>query len=269
MLRAVRFEQRFGFTIGRLTLALIKNAAKMDWVESLASKRIFQELKLLLKENDPGGAIRRMDELGLLGLISPHLQLTDPLLALLEEIEKVIAWYQLLFLEEALVQWKPYWYGLTSPLDKTQYGQLADMMGLREPADKRGLHQRDKGKALLNTLYKFEGSHYDLYTLLLPYDTEMLLYLMARTDSEKVKRSISNYFTHLKGTETHLTGEDLIAMGFKPGPLFKTILDRLLEARLNHEAKTKAEDIRLVKTVFGNRLPKSRPVKKQPKGDKN
>ena len=62
MLRAVRFEQRFGFKIGKLTLALLKNAAKMDWVETLATHRIFLELKLILKEQDPSSTIRRMNK---------------------------------------------------------------------------------------------------------------------------------------------------------------------------------------------------------------
>ncbi|MEJ2586307.1 MAG: CBS domain-containing protein [Deltaproteobacteria bacterium] len=267
MLRAVRFEQRFGFTIGKLTLALIKNAAKMDWFESLASRRIFQELRLLLKENNPVDAIRRMDELGLLALISPQLQLTEPLVELLEEIERVIAWYQLLFLEEPLVQWKPYWYGLTSTLNHARYEQLAPMMDLKEPVDEKGWNQRDKGKGLLNALYKFEGANYELYTLLRPYDTEMLLYLMAKSDSDKVKRYISNYFTRLKGTEVILKGEDLIQMGFAPGPLFKEVFDRLLEARLNHETKNRADEIRLVKKVFADRLPKRRNNGRKVKGD--
>ena len=253
-LRAVRFEQRFGFTIGKLTLALIKNAAKMNWFESLASRRIFQELKLLLKEDDPVKGIKRMDELGLLGLLSPKIQLTESLLALLEEIKRVTAWYHLLFLEEPLEQWKTYWYGLTSPLNSRRYRQLAPLMGFKGPEDPKRESQRDRGNGLLNFLYRFEGSNYELYTSLISYDTEILLYLMARTDSEKVKRLISHYFTRLKGTEILTKGEDLIQAGFQPGPLFKEIFDRLLEARLNEQTKTKTDEIHLVKREFGDRL---------------
>jgi tRNA nucleotidyltransferase (CCA-adding enzyme) len=39
-----------------------------------------------------------------------------------------------------------------------------------------------------------------------------------------------------------LTGADLKAMGLKPGPKFKQILDRLLDARLNGEVKTEADE---------------------------
>jgi tRNA nucleotidyltransferase (CCA-adding enzyme) len=46
-----------------------------------------------------------------------------------------------------------------------------------------------------------------------------------------------------------LTGTDLNAMGLKPGPQFKKILDRLLAARLNGEVKTEAEERQFVQQV--------------------
>jgi tRNA nucleotidyltransferase (CCA-adding enzyme) len=38
-------------------------------------------------------------------------------------------------------------------------------------------------------------------------------------------------------------------MGLKPGPIYKKILDRLLEARLNGEVKTKADERELAKKL--------------------
>ncbi len=73
---------------------------------------------------------------------------------------------------------------------------------------------------------------------------------MAKTGSEKVRRLISSYFTNLKGTEIQLRGKDLLKMGFSPGPFFKEIFDRLLEARLNDLVKTKADEIRFVEEAF-------------------
>jgi len=46
-----------------------------------------------------------------------------------------------------------------------------------------------------------------------------------------------------------LNGTDLKALGLKPGPIYKKILDRLLEARLNGEAKTKADERELAKKL--------------------
>jgi hypothetical protein len=41
-------------------------------------------------------------------------------------------------------------------------------------------------------------------------------------------------------------------MGFSPGPIFKEIFDRLLEARLNDVIKTKADEIKFVEEKFGH-----------------
>jgi len=50
-----------------------------------------------------------------------------------------------------------------------------------------------------------------------------------------------------------LTGEDLIAMGYKPGPAFKTILDAVEEAQLNGRVHTHAEAAKFVQDGFSGR----------------
>lgn len=246
VLRAIRFEQRFGFKIGRLTLALIKNAVKINCFKDLSGRRLFLELKLILKEQDPIKAIGRMNEFDLLQLISPEIRLTKDLRRLLEEIRKVIVWYNLLYLEEPFEPWKVYWHGLSSSLDTKALGALAQRMGILGPKDLRMIPQRQDKEMLLDSLYKFDADNYRLYTLLLPYDTETLLYLMAKTGSEKIRRLISNYFTRLKGTRIQLRGRDLVHMGLEPGPVFKEIFDSLLEARLNNLIKTREDEVKFV-----------------------
>ncbi|MBL7224545.1 MAG: CBS domain-containing protein [Desulfobacteraceae bacterium] len=250
MLRAVRFEQRFGFKIGKLTLALLKNAAKMNWVETLASHRIFLELKLILKEQEPSSTIRRMNKLKLLKFISPDVKLTENIQDLLEEINKVIAWYNLLYLEEPFEPWKLYWYGLTSQLNAKAFEKLTKDMGI----NRKMALQRKSGDRLLNSLFKFDGTNYQLYTLLLPYDTETLLYLMARAKTEKMRRLISFFFTKLKGKKALVDGKELLQIGLKSGPVFREVFDSLLEARLNNLTKTRDDEIRFVKNKFGDLL---------------
>lgn len=247
VLRAIRFEQRFGFKIGKLTLALIKNAVKINCFKDLSGHRLFLELKLILKESDPKKAIERMNEFGLLQFISPEIKLTQKLSNLLEEIRKVIVWYNLLYVEERFEPWKVYWHGLTSSLDIKALKALTRRMGTFDQENERMIRQRKDEKALLDSLYRFDCDNYHLYTLLLPYDTETLLYLMAKTSNDKIRRLISNYFTRLKGTKIQLRGKDLVNMGFQPGPVFKKIFDSLLEARLNDLIKTKEDEIKLVK----------------------
>jgi len=250
ILRAVRFEQRFGFKIGRLTLALIKNAIQINCFKDLSGHRLFTELRLVLKEHDPIKAIERLAQLDLLGIIHPEINLNEELLSLLDEIKRVIAWYNLLYLEEHMEPWKVYWHGLTSGLKGETLKRLADRMGMIDQEGRKMITQREDAVNLLDQLFRFEGTEYALFTLLNKYDTETLLYFMARANSDKIKRLISLYFTRLRGAAILLHGKDLVEMGFEPGPIFKDILEKLLEARLNGLVKTRADEIAFVQQHF-------------------
>ena len=65
---------------------------------------------------------------------------------------------------------------------------------------------------------------------------------MAKTSSESIKRQISAFLTTYQRMTPLLNGSDLKAMGLKPGPQFRNILDQLLDARLNGAVKTESEE---------------------------
>jgi tRNA nucleotidyltransferase (CCA-adding enzyme) len=69
--RAIRFEQRFGFSIGKLTSSLIQNAVRMDFFKRLSGRRVFTEIRLILEEQNPAPAISRMHDYNLLRAIHP------------------------------------------------------------------------------------------------------------------------------------------------------------------------------------------------------
>jgi tRNA nucleotidyltransferase (CCA-adding enzyme) len=66
----------------------------------------------------------------------------------------------------------------------------------------------------------------------------MILFMMARTSREHVRRWISKFITHLRDVQPLLTGRDLEELGIKPGPVYRTILDDLLSARLDERVET-------------------------------
>ena len=254
VLRAIRFEQRYGFRIGRLTLSLIKNAVDIDCFKDLSGRRLFTELKLLLMENDPLRAVERMHQLDLVRYISPHIDYNDKLLKLMENISDVVSWFGLLFLDEPCETWKIYWFGLTSNLDADEYSSLSLRLMMNDLECQRMLAQRKDDWRLLDRLYRMEtDDNYSIYTLLSQYDTEFLLFIMAKANNEKIKKLISNYFTRLKSVSISLKGKDLKNMGLTPGPLYKEIFDALLEARLKNSVNSKKEELDFVKTRFLNR----------------
>lgn len=253
VLRAIRFEQRFGFKIGKLTLALMKNAVSINSFKGLSGRRLFLEIRLLLMEQEPLRAVERMHEFDLLQFISPEIRLTPEMRTLLQEIKNVISWFQLLYLDEPCDPWKIYWHGITSALDTKALSQMADRMQLEDQETRSAITQRGRMNATLDALFRLKGDEgYGLYTLLSQYDTEVLLFMMAKANNKGIKRLISTYFTKLKSMKSLLRGRDLKQMGFRPGPLFREILERLLEARLNGLVSTREDELRFVKEHFGS-----------------
>jgi len=256
VLRAIRFEQRFGFKIGKLTLGLMKNAVAINCFKGLSGRRLFLELKLLLMEPEPIRAIERMEEFDLLHVISPEIRFTPDLGILFEEIRGVLSWFDHLYLEEPYDPWKVYWHGLTSGLEPKALQALGERLQMGDADGCRMIAQRMEMNSVLDKLFRSKGesSHYELYKLLSLYDTETLLFMMAKANNRTIKRQISTFFLRLRGARVTMTGQDLKQMGFQPGPLYRQILDALLEAKLNHQVNTKEDEILYVKEKYGNPL---------------
>lgn len=251
--RAIRFEQRFGFKIGKLTESLIQNAVNINCFENLSGQRLFIELKLILKEEDPIGAIERMDGYDLLKIISPGLKLTEEVKNVLKEIKGVLVWFNLLYLSVIYKPWKVYFLGITSSLSDDDLDNLITRI---QPQDKEilsMLSDRQEVRQALKELSRLKDKkNYSLYRILSPLSPEILLYGMAKTKSEKIKRSISTFFTKLKGTKIFIKGKDLIDMGYKPGLLFKEIFESILEAKLEGDISTREDEIKFVNNRFGH-----------------
>jgi tRNA nucleotidyltransferase (CCA-adding enzyme) len=255
VLRAIRFEQRFGFKIGKLTLSLMKNAVSINTFREMSTRRIFLEVKLILMEGNPTEAVERMDSFDLLPVIHPKVRLTDELLSLLRETEAVLSWYDRLYLEEPYEPWKVYWLGLTSQLDDAALRELCESAQTSEQEGRGLVRQRRNGRDLLDRLFRLDDENlFGVYDLLSEYDTEMILFLMAKANNRRIKRQISLFFTRLREMRTSLRGRDLKELGIKPGPVYREILDRLLEARMNGHIHTKDQELRFVLENYADLL---------------
>jgi len=259
VLRAIRFEQRFGFKIGKLTLSLMKNAVNIDCFKALSGRRFFLEIRLLLMEKEPIRAIERLAAFDLLKFMSPDIKFDNDLRTLMREIRGVLYWFDNLYLDEPYEPWMVYWHGLTSGLDLKSLKALMLHMQAGEVEIRRIVSQRSDVNRVLDKLYRSQGdNNYALYTLLSQYDTDILLYMMAKAKNRPTRRLISKYFTRLKGAKTVLRGKDLKVMGFHPGPIYREILNNLLEARLNRTVSTREDEIHFVKDAFGSYLTEER-----------
>lgn len=251
ILRAVRFEKRFGFKIGKHTLRLIKNTLKLGILNKLSSKRLLTELRLILEEQDPRDCIRRLNELEILQVIHPALNLDANTIHLLDSLYHVVAWYDLLYRKQTPQKWIIYLAGILSKLTPEQRTEAAARLGIEGSKAKMVTEAPDKAAAICKRLQQMKRPKNSLiYKLLQDLPLEILLFSMALC-SEKVRQLISHYITHLLLVQPELTGNDLKKLGFTPGPVYRKILDRLLEARLDNEVRDRQEETALVIKEFG------------------
>jgi tRNA nucleotidyltransferase (CCA-adding enzyme) len=250
--RAIRFESRFGFRLGKDTAALIAGAVKMNLFERLSGHRLLEELKLLLGEREPKRAIKRLAELNLLKFIHPKLSWSDRLNRLLAALEETVDWYRLLYLDRKMEIWLVYVMGFLELLpegavkDVLKRFPFSEQEAARLKLARVGCHKVIRKLASQRLLKPA-----DVYHLLSGLSDETLLLLMAKSKGETVKRQVSAFLTTYEHVKPILTGTDLKAMGLKPGPQFKKILDRLHSARLNGEIKTESEERDLVTKLAG------------------
>ena len=248
--RAVRFEQRFGFRIGKLTEGLIKNAIKIEAFLRLSGSRLFGELKQILDEERALDCIKRLMELKLLHEFHPKLKVEDKDLSLWEEIEDSIAWYQLSFLDKPLRQWVLRFLALVDNLSDDELIPMCMRLSLAPKLRNQIIGMRRAALNALNQMQRARPAPSLAYSLLHGLKPEYQLFIMAKASRKWVKRSVNQYLTTLQKIRPELTGSDLKAMGFEPGPVFKQILDRLLAARLDGEVQDRKSEQSLVRAEF-------------------
>lgn len=250
--RAIRFELRFGFHVGKETLALIKGAVKMDLFHRLSGHRLLDELKLLFSEREPRRAVSRMAELDLLRFIHPKLVRSPRLEDLLAGVEEALDWYRLLYLDRPMQSWLVCMMALLEVLPARAVRDLLKRFPFTEQETEKLNTARFALRGLLRRLAKRPPPRpAETTRLLRGLADETLIFIMAKDKSESVKRQVSAYLTTYRHVKPSLTGRDLQGMGLKPGPLYRKILDALLDARLNGDVKTEAEERELAKRLAG------------------
>ncbi len=249
--RVLRFEQRFGFTIGKLTASLIDNAISMNFFRHLSGRRVYTELKLILKEKNPAPAILRLQDYDLFKVIHPKIKIEKDLVHLLDTAKKVTDWHELLFVDESYKRWAVFFMTLIGHCDLKASNEICEHLcvvprniklfgELRLQAEKRLQHLEVEGPI----------KQAEIYRLLQGFKTELILYMMIRASSQTAQKRISLFHTKLRNVSTGIRGKDLIDLGLKPGPLFSEIMDSLKTLKLNGLVKTHEDELRFVKEHF-------------------
>lgn len=254
--RAIRFEQRLGFTIAPHTEHLMRSSIRMNGLDAIAGIRMYNELVLILKEKEPVKALLRMSEIGLFPAILPQLRLPPDTARVLHETTEVVAWFRLMYLPDQCQVWQVYFLAFSSNLSSLEFQALLQRLTVPARLIEHTFGQRDRVLQLCKRLQRMVRHGTEplansmLYKLLHNLAIESLLYLTALAREEEVRRLVSHYLTHLRKTRCELDGNDLKALGLMPGVHFKTIMQQLLTARLDGVVTDKESELALAQKLI-------------------
>lgn len=252
MFRAIRFEQRNQFEIGKQTIAFMKTAVKKRLVDQLSGSRLLNEIILILKENQPVPCIRRMREFSLLQFISPNLLSDARGLEVLDRVEGVLSWAKMVPFTTSPETWFVYFMGLFHGLDKPAFEQAMERLKVPMRLRKRlemDLETCTEARRLLAKAN--ELSPPEVYDIFSPLSPEGIIFLLSLLNDDSANKYATLFVTQYQGqAKLSLTGDDLIRMGVSPGPVFQQVFKALRDARVNGRVNSKKDEISLVEQQF-------------------
>ncbi|HEU4760449.1 MAG TPA: hypothetical protein VFT91_10785 [Dehalococcoidia bacterium] len=239
ILRAARYELRFGFRLGERTLAWLKRDAA--YLATISGARLRQELARIFAEREPEPALLRLDHLGALTAVHPSLTFDAEQAAALarlrsldRDVPHAAAW--------ALLAWA---------LDEGQAAALAGRLALTRP-QAQALCALPRLRALAPDLVGPDLRTSQAVEALSPYPAPAVWALAAATSSDIVRDRCLAYLRHFRYAKSSLDGHALLALGVAPGPAIGDVLRRLKVAKLDGEVKSRRDEERLVRSLLSS-----------------
>lgn len=254
MLRAVRFATRYGFKIEPASMALIRQALKNKMLAKVDPQRLRDELMLILKEEYPLKQIYSLKKI--VGFDSLHMNNAMPKArkVLLSNIERQIKWFMRNYPQRRkLDAWLIYLIGLLDVMDIGKVKVFCSSFAFRRGEEKRVLSYKKISRKFISELSRAKIKPSRIFALLEPLSYEVILLIKAKYSNKHLQSNISNFFEIYNGMRIYSSGQDLGSLGVKPGPDYKRIFSRVLEAKLNGGIKTKEEEIFLIKQLIRRR----------------
>ena len=230
LLRALRYEARFGFRMDAQTERLAREAAAGPGFSTVSGARVRDELLDLLREPDAPAAVARMRELGLDHALDPALEADSGLVA-----STLLACADT-GADRALA-------GLAA-LVSSAPDQLRDWVEElhlgRQQAD-AVIRAAAKGPQLASTL-RNELAPSAVHALLSCEPPEALAMALARgAPGDEVLR----YLADLRGVRLEITGHDLLEAGVPESPELGRALEETLRRKLDGEVSGREEELAL------------------------
>jgi len=242
MLRLLRFQARFGFTIEERTLSQFRNAREAEVEKYIQPRALFSELQQIALENNPLDVLTSLEAEGLLKLFSPALTGAKLNSAAFQKVAKAKAmipfgapfptdWYAISL------------YCLTQLLSaKERAALIANTKMTKEetgPWQKLETHAK-KLESLLKSAKLSKASQ--IYAALSKAAGEEILYLHLKSQQRLVQDRIKNHLTKYLPTALDVTDAEITEVsGLEPGnPKFAKAREDRVNAHLDGRVRKPA-----------------------------
>lgn len=245
ILRAIRFEQRYGFQIDADTLRFAQDAIERRLLGKLSYKRILQELILILGEKDPVPSLLRMCEIGVWKYILPEVDLGEVDLTNLRRVSMICVWWHERYLKMDLKPWIVYIMVIIANLDKGAMQSLIERFRLSAYAQECIMDSRRVGQVLARL--EDPGARPSMLDEVLDgWHPESTVFLLLSIRSEETWDRLVAYLDVKERVQVAINGNDLKQAGVKPGPLYSFILKELYKLRLDGVINNREGEINML-----------------------
>ncbi len=242
ILRAVRFEQRFDFSMESKTLSLLKDALKKDVVGNVKAPRYFEEFKKVLKEKEPQKSLKRLRDLKALAFLSPKIQWN---IQNYKSIKKIHRWADDHLPENIHREpWLIYFMEVLRGVSAKNRVMICQRFQLSRKDSLKVLQSSLKDKIVKNLSAKNILPH-EIYGILKPVNQEALLWILSSVSSKKILKHIENYLLKYAAIELKISGHDLKSLGINPGTKMGWIMKKLLEKKIDGQICTYHDEVKL------------------------
>jgi tRNA nucleotidyltransferase (CCA-adding enzyme) len=241
ILRAIRYEDRYGFRMDDETVALARSCIATGHVGDLSGARLRDELIALLEEGDVSHAIPRLGELGAEKEIHPHVVADGETVRLFDRLRELNARYAL-----GVPAWRLGLAALGRKLPHEEIGPWLHGLKVRRRDASQIAAAIEDGPRIAEQLRADSLAPADIVALAEPRAPDAPLFALALADLPQ----LHDYFDRLGSIHLEISGADMAELGLAESPRVGEILGELRRRKLNGELDGRESELAAAKELI-------------------
>jgi tRNA nucleotidyltransferase (CCA-adding enzyme) len=242
ILRAIRYEDRYGFRMDDDTVRLARECIATGHVGDLSGARLRDELEALLSEGDVSHAIPRLSELGAEREVHPHVVADDETVRLFDRLRDLNRRYSL-----GVPAWRLGLAALGRRLPHDEIDTWLHGLKIRRQDAQLISAAIEDGPRIAEHVGRDSLAPADVVALAEPHAPDAPLFALALADQPQ----LHEFFDRLEAIELEIDGADLAQLGLGESPRVGEILAEVRRRKLNGELAGRESELEAARELIG------------------